>query len=502
MSAAIRPASDAGLVFWAAPLLGATLICAPLVKGGNRPLPLLVLELTALALLAACIGRSSLSLQLSWRFLALLAGVVALPLIQLIPLAEPLWSLVPGRGFYAAAFAAIGGESAARAASLVPRATEAALLTLLPPLAVFLVTVSLHEHATKRMAYVFVAVAVGQAILGLAQFGTGSVAVLWFGEGLHVDSALGTYANRDHLAGLLEMALPVALALVAANVQGPAGMNRQHHRRGLRHRLARLFALELRINRAALYAAASLAILLGLVFTRSRTGVALGMLGILLCALLFARKIGGERSAGMATVFSVIGLALAAEIGLAPVIDRFVSQNVAMDSRWSIFDGTLAGVGAFFPFGSGMGTFPDVFRRFQPGDVSLFVNHAHNDYLEWLFEGGLIAAALIASFVFVYLRGWVRMWTREPWAESRFVQAAAGIGLLLIGLHGLVDFNLHIPANAVYFAFLAGVFLHREAPKPQQVRDRTERAPRSATAARPEPFLAPLPQEVRNPFAD
>jgi hypothetical protein len=73
-----------------------------------------------------------------------------------------------------------------------------------------------------------------------------------------------------------------------------------------------------------------------------------------------------------------------------------------------------------------------------------------------------------------------------------------------MGLHGLIDFNLHIPANAAYFAFLAGIFFHpgtghrpaeprvmRETPKPV-----VRKSPPSPPAA------AQPPLDVRNPFAD
>ena len=137
---------------------------------------------------------------------------------------------------------------------------------------------------------------------------------------------------------------------------------------------------------------------------------------------------------------------------------RQTDQTLLEDSRWPIYSATLDGIGEFFPLGSGIGTFPEVFRRFQPGDVPLFVNHAHNDYLEWLFEGGLFAGALVAVFLVLYALRWPQLWTQERWSLLRYLQVGAGIGLLLLGLRGLVDFNLHIPANAIYFAFLAGLF--------------------------------------------
>ncbi|MBM4221073.1 MAG: O-antigen ligase family protein [Gammaproteobacteria bacterium] len=484
-----------------APLLGAVLVFAPLIKGGNRPIPLLVLELAALALLAHAAVRPAFAGHLSRTMLAALAALLAIPLLQLMPLPETIWAALPGRDFYAAALATAGIESGMRSISLVPRVTEFAWLALLPPLAVFVVTTGLPDHKVKTLVHVFIGMAVVQAVIGLAQFGTGSAWVLGAIDGSPIDSARGTYANRDHLAGLLEMALPLALALLAANIHlhGGARHPRHHRRPRLRQRLAALFSREFRLNRAALLGAASIAILLGLIFTRSRTGVALAMLGIFLSALAFSRRVGGERSAGLITVFSVIGLALAVEVGLAPVLGRFTDQSIEADSRWSIFAGTLAGIGEFFPLGSGIGTFPEVFRRFQPGDVPKFVNHAHNDYLEWLFEGGLPAAALIAVFLVLYVLRWRQVWTREHWSHLRFAQVAAGISLLLIGLHGIVDFNLHIPANAIYFAFLAGVFFHRE----EEHQD-VQRKHRPEAEHKQEPAPAPSPpvENARNPFAD
>jgi hypothetical protein len=188
-------------------------------------------------------------------------------------------------------------------------------------------------------------------------------------------------------------------------------------------------------------------------------------------------------------------------------LSRFTGKGLTDDLRWSIYSGTVQGIYEFFPIGSGFGTYPAVFRRFQPGDVPEFVNHAHNDYLEWLFEGGLVAALVMLACLALYLLRWLRVWPREQRCTPYcFMRIAAGIGLLMMMLHGLVDFNLHIPANAVFFAFLAGVFFHqarqtepahsaRQAPEP-----RPPVTPGPAPATLPEP-PAPAP-EIRNPFAD
>ena len=511
MKFSLRPASnEAGLAFSGVAILGAMLVFAPLIMGGNRPLPLLILELAAIALLFLLLLRPSFEQHLSRPLLIALGLLVALPLLQLLPLPDFVSNWLPGRDFYAAASSAAGVAPKYRTVSLIPNATESALLALLVPLAVFLATVSTSEAQLKQLVNLFIGLAVLQAIIGLAQFGTGSMTVLASLEGDGVSAAHGTYPNSDHLAGLLEMALPVALGLLIANIQIGGTQARSSRKTPLRQRLSRLFSSGIRFNRVAIYAAAGFAILLGLTFSHSRTGVSLAMLGILVSSLIFGRWVGGQRSSRLITAFTVIGVALALEIGLSSVLSRFFGKGMTDDLRWSIFAGTIQGIREFFPIGSGFGTYPAVFRRFQPGNIPEFVNHAHNDYLEWLFEGGLLAGILMIVFLVLYLLRWRKIWPREEYCPPYgFMRISAGIGLLMMGLHGLVDFNLHIPANAVFFAFLAGVFFHQATPAqagqpPRSPKLRQE--PATTPVPAPKPVKLPEPPapaaDIRNPFAD
>jgi len=128
------------------------------------------------------------------------------------------------------------------------------------------------------------------------------------------------------------------------------------------------------------------------------------------------------------------------------------------------------------PIGSGPGNYPDIFPAFQTLELgSWFINHAHNDYLEWLFEGGVLFVALILLLLVLYVRQWTRVWSGNEWSRFQFVQVAAGIGLLLLLLHSLSDFNLHIPANITYFSFLAGVFFSAPGGRVESIRPRRRR---------------------------
>lgn len=503
----IKPnrAADPGAVLFYG--LVALLTFAPLFRAGNRPLPLLIMELAALALLAwrfwSPLPEGQSLSRLMWIFLALL---FLLPLTQLLAAPFELWGDLPGRSFYADALrqTSDGADLGWRAVSLIPTATEFAWLALLPPLVVFLAAIHLTNQHLLRLVLVFLGIATVEALLGLIQYGDGPNSVLRFGNTLMGDSASGTYVNRNHLAGLLEMALPVGLALLAATV----GHGRPFPTRGGRGRRKRTFRQWLarfsvaRINQAALFGATTTAILLGLIFTRSRAGVGMAMLGILLCTLTFSYRLGGRNVYGLMGTFTAVGVGLASLIGLAPVLSRFTLQDPLADGRWKIFDATVQAIGEFFPLGSGPGTFEAVMRRFHPADFpGVTINHAHNDYLEWLLEFGLIAAVLIVAWLLFYVRQWWRVWKGGEWALFRFAQVGAGIALWLMLLHSLVDFNLRIPANAVFAAFLAAVFFHRP---PDDERRRSSRR-RETTGENgsnlPSAYSIP-PENQTNPFSE
>lgn len=461
----------------------------------------MAMELGALLCLALVVKRPAFLKHVSWPLLTAVGLLCAMPLLQLLPLP---FGVVGAAADYSRLQ---GTAGAASSLSIIPFATEAAWLTLLPPVALFLVAVGMDAPNLKRLTYLFIGVATAQAIIALIQYGGGAESMFRY-EGEVDANGVGTFVNRNHLAAMLYMALPLVLGLLAS-VFGRSGSSRRYHSRR-KNFVARWLAQPFKLNQTMLFASVGIALLLGIIFSRSRSGIILAMLAIIMSAVLFSRHLGGRRTVNLTTVFSVIGLALAIEIGLAPVLERFALDSALGDARWPIFEASLAGLGVFFPMGSGLGTYPDVFRRFQPDDVGRFVNHAHNDFVEFLFEGGLLAALILLLFLYAYLRRWPQMLRDHHWDTFRFIQVGAGIGLLMLSLHGFTDYNWHIPGNAVYFAFLAALFFHRaHAPVTERPAEVTAEAapvhaPAPAPSAKPDFSVAQHPARApqgKNPFA-
>lgn len=477
-------------------LLGGMLSFAPLIFGGNRPLPLMILETLALALLAGVYIRPGFLQHLNKPFIALLCLMALLPLLQLLPLPYSFWSILPTNNPYAELMHSANGIPVAfRSISLVPALTEYSWFALLPPLAVFLFAIGLSTERLRAAVTIFLAIAAIEACLALAQYGVGA-------------SSRGTYASRDHLAGMLEMALPVSLALLAATI----GHRNEDYGQdsSLRHKI--LNWLNTYCNRSAIYAMLSIGLLLALIFTRSRAGVGLAALVLLLSAIAYSTRLGGRNVYGYMGTFVAAGLSLAVAIGLVPVLNRFAFEDPLKDARWTIYTSTLNAIQEFMPLGSGIGTFSQAYQRFQPDELSgFFINRAHNDYLEWIMEGGIIAMIIIAGFFLFYFKRWLQLLTQPGyWSNFKFIQIGAGIGILIIALHSLVDFNLHIPANQIYLAFLAALFFHHSSETAAEVKhaSTTRQRLNNTPKLNPETINAPsavkphIKQPGKNPFAE
>jgi O-antigen ligase len=116
-----------------------------------------------------------------------------------------------------------------------------------------------------------------------------------------------------------------------------------------------------------------------------------------------------------------------------------------------------------------------VYPRFQPPAINGAALFAHDDYAQLLFEGGIFAVLLVAAFAVLALKRAATLVraARQQKRLRREEMAAAicGLGLLGFLVHCTVEFNMHIPANAIVAALLAGVYLRPLAPPSREAAD-------------------------------
>jgi O-antigen ligase len=446
------------------------LLLAPLYKGGNRALPLLLLELAAIGfLLALTLPRQApdaglrpgggLGPGLGFRtlprpLLVALGLLLAYPLLQLVPLPDALWRALPGHAEYIAVlerFASPDAGLAGRPISVVPVATEFGWLALLPPLACLVVVRALAPADVVRLLLAMAVFTGVHGLLGLLQVGAGGDSIFYLRNTTAHGMATGTFVNRGHFAAMLAMMLPVIVGLLLFDIR--------QGRRGRRRHGVEANVLS---QRALMFASAVL-ILLSLFFTRSRAGIATALVGLAFSSILLVRARAGLRHGNLIVgALVVVGVALAALIGLAPILERFEPDQLRLsgEGRFAIYAATIRAAIEFLPFGSGLSTFASVFPRFQSGVFGGYIDYAHNDYLQFFMEVGLVAPVIVALLLATYVMRMGELLRRDRARSFTVLQIAAGVGLLPMMLHSLFDFALHMPANAMWFATLAGVMLH------------------------------------------
>ena len=423
---------------------------APIIRGGNRQvamigiewLSILILWLVALTWLREADPADShsavLDLHLS-EWLLVMSPIVA-ALLQLSPLPVALWSMLPGHGLYEHVL-----SSEWRPLTVTPDETRVSLMAGIPLVAAFLVARISSSKQIALLPPVLVLIAFVQAIWGLLQ--AGPFEGLYFGAEF-AGSLIGSFANANHFANYIAMTLPLAVFVVYRSAP---------HRRLVGHQRTQWVAV--------LWLVVLLVLVTAVLASGSRTGAAIGLM-VTLVALLLALSAVSKASRkwyGLGALALVVaGLVV---VGVNTLIVRFDASRLGSDGnfRWMLVVSSWQAALAFWPTGSGAGSYSAVYPAFEPPGVRGFAEHAHNDYVELLMEFGFLFAlfaALIAGLVVRQARSlWHRIKHAGRDADAAHMQLCCGLGILAIFLHSWVDFNLRIPANAILCACLLGVYL-------------------------------------------
>ena len=247
----------------------------------------------------------------------------------------------------------------------------------------------------------------------------------------------GTYIHPNHLGGFLEMVLPLGLAHTLVSRMKPIGK--------------------------VFLGYASLVLVAGILVTVSRGAYVSTCLSMVLFfgVLLLHRT---YRLPALVFLVVILGAGLYFLPHSASVQARFKSifagtGRVQDDSRIIMWRAALRVWQDDVWWGAGPGHYDYRFREYRPGDVQLRPYWAHNDYVNTLAEWGVVGTALVAA-------AWVLLGlgVRKTWSvvrgttndlgggrrSSKFAFVlGASVGLAAILVHSIVDFNMHIPANAI-----------------------------------------------------
>ncbi|KAA6181858.1 O-antigen ligase family protein [Thiohalocapsa marina] len=268
----------------------------------------------------------------------------------------------------------------------------------------------------------------------------------------------GTFVNRNHMAGYLEMTLAAGIGLLMALRDG-----RPFDWRALP---------DLLLGPKAWIRLALVIMVIGLVMTHSRMGNVAFFSSLLVVGGLFALVHPEHRLRNGAILISLLLIDLlivSQHFGLDNLRDRLAAtqlEDLVVDGevvRHENVDRDDIALYALPQFlerpwsGYGAGAFEASFQRFPGPDVRARFDHAHNDYLQFAIEFGVIGMLPLALFVLMALGYALRALCRRRSLYRNGVGLGAAMGITALMIHATSDFNHQIPANAATFVVLCAI---------------------------------------------
>lgn len=423
---------------------GGLLVTALLLGGGNWLFPFyrLVVELAAVLILSwFCLRMWQMPQGKSVGAASvLILLVMALLLVQLVPLPPSLWHELPGREIAVSVHAAIGEPNRFAPISLDPEATRDTLAFFIVPVAMFVATIRIGREGQHRLLQVVAAFALLNGLLVIAQFQGFSWLNLYTSYGR---PGTGLFANKNHCALFLVASMP---AVTWAITQARAKISESARR--------------------WIAVAATGFVSLTVFGCLSRAGLALLPIGVALSGLIIAPRALRGRQAGLVLGgFVVAMLLLVLVLPQTAVVSRALSRfDAQSDFRYQFWPVVIQGVKAYFPFGSGLGTFRPVFAALEPLSIvkPTFVNNAHSDYLEIALEAGGAGVALVLGFVVWFVATAVARLRSCRRGHAGFAPVAiAAVGIVELLLHSIVDYPLRTLALSALTAAYCGILAIR-----------------------------------------
>jgi O-antigen ligase len=299
----------------------------------------------------------------------------------------------------------------------------------------FAILNNLHsQEYTQVINYTLIFLGMAISFYAVYQFLTGSGKV-WHYDLSYRGRGSGTYISPNHLAGFLEMLVPVALSYTIAGRSKP---------------LMKIFLC---------YAA--LVLLAGVAVTVSRgswvaCGVALLALGLVLVSHRSFRLPAAALLGFLLLCGIVAGTRMPAIT--ARVTKGIIAGRLDLDTRYQMWNAAMEMWRDHTWFGGGPGHYELRFRVYRPPTLQLNPERAHNDYANLLADWGVAGAVLVLTALGLLSHGVAKTWGNVRRGDSEFSSnlsnkfafvLGGSLGLLALVVHSAVDFNLQIPANAL-----------------------------------------------------
>jgi hypothetical protein len=274
--------------------------------------------------------------------------------------------------------------------------------------------------------------------------------------------AFGPFINRNHFAGWMLLALPVAVGYFASQVaKGMVGV-----KPGWRNRIIWFSTPD--ASRAILTGFGILVMGLALTLTLSRSGIACFLLAMLLSGFnVLRRQTTTTKGRLLSTYLALVFVAAIAWAGIDAVGARFADVDWKLGGRAGAWEDAWRIHESFPWFGTGLNTYGSATLLLQQFEkATAHYVEAHNDYLQLLVEGGWLVTVPALVLIGLFARE-VRRRFREGRDDRTgyWIRLGAVTGIVAIAFQEIVEFSLQMPGNAALFTVLCAIAIRRASLK-------------------------------------
>ncbi len=408
---------------------------SPLIYGSVTILPQSLLEATSFLLLFLFLLNRLSKDRTSFIKISFLPLLVFLGLVcfQLFPLPEKCLSFISPAAF--SLFRDFRANSLAEfPLSIYPEATVKLLLQFLSYLAVFFVVLNYMDtlKKIKRLALAIIICGFLYSFYGI---------IHWLAI---YNPDFSTFTNRDHFAAYVEMIIPLGIGYTLAEVSKT-------------RKIIIVFMVSV--------------ITLALFLSLSRAGIISFSLGILILLALLKSKRPLKKGIGIVialVLFLTLFLGVIGPGSLGEQLKSLLSPLSVYQERLNLLKDSFKIVKDFPIFGTGLGTFGEIFQKYNTSSKQVTWNFAHNEPMQLLVETGVLGFLLVFFFLFNYSRKIIFLWFKRNSPYALYLTLGGMVGIFSISVHSLFDFVFHVPADALlFFIILALIYRSVYLKEPQ-----------------------------------
>lgn len=299
-----------------------------------------------------------------------------------------------------------------------------ALIKLFGYIGIYYLVVNEFDHGMrKKIAWLIISIGTAISVYGILQY----FGILGHGWWFPREFLASTYVNHNHLAGYLELAIPLAIVML------------------IRVRLI----------------TAPFLVIMTTAFILAQSRGAWFSLSVSLVAMIALFIKGGSiKRKNIIVILLLIAMAVSfVFFGKGILTERLslLSAPEEIDSsaytRFLIWQGTVNLIAHNPLIGCGIGDFIWAFSRFRPEGLNVQANFVHNDYLEMAAEMGILAPIIFIWMIILVISCVMKKDKVDP------LKIGCATGILSLSIHGLVDFNFHIPANMLLFVIYVAIVM-------------------------------------------